>query len=322
MATVHEFRSKHSVGATDVAAYEGDVEDVSRIHVAGVWRQQIVDHFANPGELVGDRLPWSKSHGNVRLREGELSIWAGPNGCGKSMMLSQLALDLAIKQNRTTLIASMEMAPLATLARMAHQATEKIAPSPDDVDLFLKRLRSNIWLYDQVGTVTPQRIRSVIRYAREHVGADHVIVDSLMKCGISTEDLDAQKRFVDWLSTYAKDTGVHIHLVAHNRKSSGEDSIDGKYSIKGASEISDMADNVLLCWRNKRKEQAMQAGEADDETLEAPDACINVDKQRHGSWEGKILLWFNQPTCQYVGRNTRETIGYLRRNWEQTDDHA
>ncbi|MBI2798950.1 MAG: AAA family ATPase [Gammaproteobacteria bacterium] len=315
MNAVVEFVAKHSISAKEIAPYECNPEDALHIHPAGVWRQRIVDYFNLPDEQRGDMLPWSKTHANVRLREGELSIWAGANGSGKSMLLSHVLLDL-IAGGRRAVIASLEMSPVATLARMVRQACAVDLPTPREVDCALYALGTKLWLYDQIGTVHAKRVFGVIRYAREELGADHVVIDSLMKCGISTEDLDQQKRFIDRLSTYTKDTGVHLHLVAHTTKASGGDAHADKYSVKGASEITDMADNVFVVWRNKAKEHKTQAASAQGDLLPpaeraAPDCTVTVDKQRHGEWEGRIALWFNPRSLQYSGKDTTDTFRYL-----------
>lgn len=313
LTAYEQFLADQQIGTLEIQRFEADEQDIAAIHVAGVWRQRLVDHFNLPPEQTGDPLPWSKTHSLVRLREGELTVWHGPNGCGKSMVLGQVLLDLAIRHDRTSVIASLEMHPVSTLQRMCRQATEKVRPSPMDVDRFLGKLKSHVWLYDQVGTITPRRMFGVVRYSREELEADHIVIDSLMKCGIDSDDLNGQKRFVDRLSTYAKDTGAHIHLICHNRKVSGQNSADDQYSIKGASEISDMADNVIGCWRNKPKEAAKQKadGELPPEKAAEPDAVLNLEKQRHGEWEGRINLWFHQGCFQYLGSNTRDTMPYL-----------
>lgn len=301
----------HTLTPADLEAYEADFTDDGRIHTAAIWRQDLVDHFNLPPEQTGDPLPWSKTHSLVRLRPGEVSVWHGGNGSGKSMLLGEVILSLAL-QGIPCLIASMEMTPVQTLARMCRQCTEKAVPSPMDVDRFLEGIGHNLWMYDQVGTVSSQRIFGVIRAAREGWKMDHIVIDSLMKCGIHSDDLNAQKAFADKLSTYAKDTGAHIHLVAHNRKSSGQQAGEDQYAIKGASEISDMADNVFGVWRNREKERRRQEGDESEDVMRQPDTVLNVTKQRHGEWEGRILLWFHKGTLQYVGENTRDTIPFLK----------
>ena len=65
------------------------------------------------------------------------------------------------------------------------------------------------------------------------------------------DDLTGQKDFVDALCTIAQDTGLHIHLVCHMRKGENEDAARLKFDIKGAGEITDLVDNILI-WKNMR----------------------------------------------------------------------
>lgn len=283
----------------------------AKVRPVSDWEREVLDHFCLPQEQRGAYLPWSKTHGDVRLRPGELSIWAGVNGHGKSMVLSQVVLSL-IQQGETACIASLEMKPVSTLARMARQAIGTEEPAPRAIRQFHEFLSGSLWLYDQQGTVQMQRMLAVVRYAREELGIQHFVIDSLMKCGIGSDDYNAQKQFVDCLSTYVRDSGLHIHLVAHSRKKETEHTMMDKFDIKGASELTDMADNVFTLWRNKPKEAKAERGELDEQTKGAPDAVLMCDKQRHGEWEGKIALWFNKRTMQYTGKQTTQPIDYLR----------
>jgi twinkle protein len=285
--------------------------DRAKVREATCWEQELIDHFCAPNEALGAYLPWSKTHSNIRLRAGELSIWAGVNGHGKSMALSQVMLSLAT-QGEPSCIASLEMRPVASLARMARQAVGTEQPSPRAIRDFSGLIRGQMWLYDQQGTIRYERMLAVVRYAREALHVKHFVIDSLMKCGINSDDYNAQKRMVDALSTYARDSGLHIHLVAHSRKRESEAAVMDKFDIKGASEITDMADNVFTLWRNKAKEAKVEKGVETEEDRAAPDAVLACDKQRHGEWEGRIALWFNRRCQQFVGKQTTQPIDYLR----------
>lgn len=228
-----------------------------------------------------------------------------------SMALSQVMLSLAT-QGEPSCIASLEMRPVASLARMARQAVGTEQPSPRAIRDFSGLIRGQMWLYDQQGTIRYERMLAVVRYAREALHVKHFVIDSLMKCGINSDDYNAQKRMVDALSTYARDSGLHIHLVAHSRKRESEAAVMDKFDIKGASEITDMADNVFTLWRNKAKEAKVEKGVETEEDRAAPDAVLACDKQRHGEWEGRIALWFNRRCQQFVGKQTTQPIDYLR----------
>lgn len=122
-----------------------------------------------------------------------------------------------------------------------------------------------------------------------------------MKCGIGVDDYNRQKAFIDQLCAFAKDTGVHVHLVAHSRKGESEKNELDKLDVKGASEITDQVDNVFLVWRNKRKEDALAKTPGDTEVAKLPDALLTCVKQRHGEWEGRITLWFHRDSFQFCG---------------------
>ena len=152
-------------------------------------------------------------------------------------------------------------------------------------------------MYDQQGTVKPERAIAVCRYFATKLNGTHIVIDSLMKCGIPEDDYNGQKRFIDELTSVARDRQIHIHVVHHSRKLSDENSPPGKMDAKGTGAITDQVDNCITVWRNKKKEALQAKGIESDE----PDALMIVDKQRHGEWEGRIALWFDRGSQQYVG---------------------
>src|SRR5690554_6707963 len=85
------------------------------IRPASDWLEDTLARLRGEGGTAGDLLPWSKTHNKIALRPGEVSIWGGYNGHGKSQMLGQVAAwGLHTKR---WLIASMEMLPSATMKR-------------------------------------------------------------------------------------------------------------------------------------------------------------------------------------------------------------
>ncbi len=257
--------------------------------------KEVKNRFANGAELRGERLPWHKTHDKVRLRPGEVSIWAGVNGHGKSLVLGQVLLFLP--PTTKILIASLEMQPAATIERMVKQALGAPNPTEQFIDEFAD-LTDNMFIYDQTDTVHPNRILGMIHYAAQELGIQQIMVDSLVKCGIAPDDYSKQKEFVDRLCWAAKSENIHIHLVHHMRKGNKEGDVPDKFDVKGAGEITDLVDNVFIVHRNKNKEQKIEAGKSVDKL--DPDGSVSVAKQRHGEWEGKINLWFHKPSTQYI----------------------
>lgn len=276
-------------------------QEAAHVKPASNWCQAVIDRLYGEESRRGAYLPWTKTHSYIRLRPAEVSLWAGVNGHGKSALLNQVMLS-AMAQGERVCIASMEMQPAATMARMSKQAATVHEPSIQFLKFFHQWTDNKLWLYDQEGRVKSERILAVARYAHEELGVTHMVIDSLMKCGLPTAGdaaWNAQSAFIDQLCTLAKDTGLHIHLVAHMRKGDTERRESDKMDVKGSGEISDQVDNVFLVWRNKAKEDAQQRGQADKD--EEPDARLTCCKNRHGEWEGRISLWYRADSMQYVG---------------------
>lgn len=266
------------------------------VRSANDYADDLVRFFHDETVSRGAKMPWRKSHGAIRFREGEVSIWTGYNGSGKSLLLGQVVLGFLMQGERTC-IASMEMKPVATLSRMARQGEGASRPSEDFLRGFVSTVENDLWFYDQLGMVDADKITGVINYAAKELNCKHFVVDSLLKCGIAEDDYNGQKRFVDRLCTISRDTGIHIHLVAHSRKGKDEMSAPGKMDVRGAASITDQVDNVFCVWRNKPKEVA----DGSNQALAAEgDTMLDCAKQRHGEWEGRIQLWFNTSAQQFV----------------------
>jgi twinkle protein len=236
-------------------------------------------------------------------------VWAGINGHGKSLLTGQVVLGLMAQKQRC-MIASFEMKPVVTLKRLCRQASCGAQPTERFARDFARWTDGKLWLYDQQGQVDVPRVAAVLRYCAQELQMQHVVIDSLMKCVRGEDDYNGQKEMLDLLTSIARDTGMHVHLVHHIRKSDDEGRVPGKFDLKGSGSISDQADNVMVVWRNKRKQFDAQSGKTVDE--DAPDAMVNCEKQRNGEWEGRIALWFHDASQQYLGVRNGALTEYVQ----------
>ena len=295
----------------DFATYEQETDAHEKVKPAAMWVQELIDRIRNPVKEPRAVMPWRKTHRMVAFRPGEVTVWGGANGNGKSLVTGQIALSLCA-QGEKVCIASFEMKPAKTLERMGRQFSGFNAEDPafagsaeamqsliDVYEQFRDWTDNRLWLYDQQGTVTAKRVAAVVRYCAKERGITHFFVDSLMKCVASEDDYNGQKLFVDELTAIARDHGIHIHLVHHIRKPADENHKPSKYDYKGTGAITDQVDNVISVWRNKAKEKEREQGKPVKDA--DPDALLICDKQRNGEWEGSIGLWFDRNSMQYVG---------------------
>lgn len=263
------------------------------------YADELVEFFWSPEQEMGQIMPWLKTHAHIRFRPAEVSLWVGVNGHGKSLALGQVALGL-VPQRQKVCIASLEMKPRTTLARMCRQAYGGSKPPEKFIREFGETTDQWLWFYDYQGVVKPETALGLIRYSATKLECTHFVLDSLVKCGIGEEDYERQKTFVDQLCAAAKDTGVHIHLVAHSKKLLDESRQPGKMDVKGSGAITDQVDNVFSWWRNKPKEDKARRGPSKDYDETEPDAVLACDKQRNGEWEGRVGFFFERASLQFV----------------------
>lgn len=239
--------------------------------------------------------------GKFDLRESEMTVWAGPNGQGKSMVTTQVGLSLC-EQGQRVCIASVEMKPHKTLERMALMAYGTSSLNEKQVRDFMAWTDGRLWMYDHVGSVDPQEMVGVVRYAVMELGMQHFFIDNLQKCIANEDDYNGQKSFADKLFAIAKDNPAHVHLVHHTRKVNGT---PGKNDVKGASSITDLVDNVVLVYRNMTKEDIVSGRikVKDAELQDAyalPDLVLDLVKQRAMGFEGPFPLWRSHDCPQFL----------------------
>lgn len=311
--------SYDTIAPVDLTAYLEEFPENTQVVPAFAYSEVVKDFFHGNRTDYGSRMPWSKTHGKISFRPGEVSVWAGYNGSGKSLILGQVMLS-AMAQGETCCIASMEMKPETTIARMCRQASGVNVPSTQFIGEYHEWLTEKLWMYVQQNTVKHQRILALARYcglgvvsSGRKVRINHLVIDSLMKCGIKVDDYNTQKDFIDNLCAIARDTGMHVHLVCHMRKGDSEFRPGDKMDIKGAGEISDQADNVFLLSRNKEKEDEAVKPNPNPDKMTLPDAILACRKQRNGEWEGKIALWFDPRSTQYVATEGARPIDFMQR---------
>ena len=285
---------------------------------ANQYKKEVMDEFYPVGgKLPGFDMPWGKIP--FRFLRGEVSIITGCNGHGKSLLWGQVMLAGALQEERCC-IASFEMAPKKTLARLVRQSTGEKLPGREDIDGCLEWLSDKVWLFELVGTGKVDRMLQVFEYAWKRHGIRHFLVDSLLKLGLNEDDYNGQKALMEKLCDWVNVTGAHIHLVAHPRKED-ENMPTGKMSVRGGGAITDLAFNVFSIWRNKPKEKEMQEfkedgilpkGKTFDDISSAPDCIMVIGKSRNVEGvEGKYGLWFDpRGTIYKESRNSPPTSLY------------
>lgn len=281
----------------DFEKYLNETEAREKVRPAQEYLDAVMYRLYPAHEQIGQKIPFNGAF--VDFRPGEVTLWAGYNGSGKSMLQGQVMGTFA-ENGIKCCIASFEMKPDVTLSRLCRQMLKTRTPTKEQVEGWLNKTAGNLWLYDQQGTVRPDRMIAVVKHCAEVLGCQHIAIDSLMKCVRGEDDYNGQKDFVDAITAAARDYNTHIHLVHHLRKGENEVRIPGKMDIKGTGAITDQVDNVLILWRNKRKERAIEEGETVDRFER--DALLLCEKQRNGDWEGQTDLYYSSLSQRYSSK--------------------
>ncbi len=192
----------------DFDAYLRETDAKTNVKPASLWVADLIDRLRNHKHERKLYLPWEQARDAFHFRYGEVTLWAGQNGHGKTQVTSQILLSL-LGQDEKAVIASFEMKPATTMQRLARMYAETNPFSPEyQQDAGIEALAelytefgqwtdTRLWIYDQQGTVDASKVIGMARYCAKELGVKHVFIDSLMKCVRGEDDYNGQKEFVD-----------------------------------------------------------------------------------------------------------------------------
>lgn len=302
--------------AIDFATYLRATDAMQKVKPAKDFVTDAKERLRSRAKAKRTFLPWTKCNQAFEFRRGEVTVWAGQNGHGKTDLTTQIALSL-LGQDEKVCVASFEMKPVTTIGRMVRmfamtnpfseefQSADGLDALDELYDDFGSWTDGRMWLYDQTGTAQPDTVLGMVKYCSNELGITHVFIDSLMKCVKGEDDYNGQKEFVDQLCALAKDCNVHIHLVHHLKKPPKESEMPDKHDTKGSGSITDQVDNLFMVWRNKPKEDAFKSQGASSNKKDEPDCYLLCRKQRNyeGSADGEpmISLWRHRDAGNFVG---------------------
>jgi len=288
----------NGVATTEINQCFTNAKEYNLKELKGVadFKEEIRQMRENPNELKGVVTS------DFRLteilqgwRDGELTIWTGRNGSGKSTFILQEILHLA-NNGKKIMLGSFEMKPKRFLYWLVKQSLRVENPTHREVDLELERLNENIKIVDIDSNIEKQKLYDIMLYGFQKYGLSIFVIDSLMKIELTTKDyelLGEQKKFINELVNFTKQHKSHIHLVAHPRKGDGKQV--NKIDVAGTSAITDLAHNVMIVNRveDAEKESRKSNGK------EPFDMVLTVGKNREFGTEGNVGYYFNPETKSF-----------------------
>lgn len=256
---------------------------------------------------------------------GQISIWTGKRGSGKSTVVSQILLNAVDAGQRVCAYSgelqaevfkswtTLQAAGFGHITQCTDARTGHAFWMPDKVaeERINAWLRGHWWLYDQ--RTSPNDVDSVLalyEFAVRRYGCNIFLCDNLMSLryghGTEVDIYRAQSEFVGALVRFAQKYSVHVHIVAHPRKSNGQAEITDADEVGGSGDITNRADNVFALVRLS-KEQARQ---------HHYNTMLSVLKNRAYGYTGQIALCFDEKSRRFTWRNGQ----YRQYGWaEQTE---
>ena len=224
------------------------------------------------------------------FRQGELTVFTGPTGTGKTTVLSQMSLDYAA-QGVSTLWGSFEIHNHRLVRIMLQQIAD---PPLGKLDLqtqtgasqyeeICRRFgRLPITFLDVHGSTMTDDVIDGMQRAVDASGVRHVILDNLQfmlsaQSYSSLDKFDMSDRVVARLRAFATSMDCHVTLVIHPRKEPDDVPL-GLASISGTAKATQEADNVIVLQKlNDRR-------------------YIEVKKNRYSGDLGRVELLFDPQT--------------------------
>ena len=264
------------------------------------------------------------------LKKGFVSCFSGLRACGKSSIISQIALNVVNEGFRVALF-SGELSAQNVQKWLTLQAAGKANVHPtkyenyfvfDDsiLEAVSKWLDGKLFIYNNDYGNKYEFIEKQLEKCILENKIDLIILDNLMSMNISTLDEDKYQRqsyFVEKLETLAKKYNVHIIFVAHPRKSQGFLRLD---DVSGSNDIVNRVDNAFIMHRVNKdfqlQTQKMFRWKQDNPLYECTNV-IEVCKDRDGGTQDEFIpLWFERETKR-LKNSVAENIVY---QWQYDEE--
>lgn len=274
--------------------------------------------FKDPREFTYIPMGIEKLDAKIMgLALGDVSVISGRSGSGKSSLLNFILLNM-IQRGYHTAVWSGELQDFRFMSWLDQCAAgrnyvkkmerfENIYYAPQDV---CKKINS--WIGDKLllynnnyGNKWAQ-LFSDMKEAVTEKGVQVIVVDNLMALSLETysgEKNEKQTQFITDLKSFAKQQNIHILLVCHPRKETGNQLLRME-SISGTADLTNLCDNLFLVHRvgrdfEKRANEFFGREEVQD--LLQYDTVVEVAKNRsNGVTDYLVGLYFEIESRRFM----------------------
>ena len=270
------------------------------------------------------------------LKKGFVTVLSGLRACGKSSIISQIAVHAAGKDFRTAIFSGELTAEMAMRWMYLQAATKAhVRPTryenrwyvPDMIkDQIAAWLDGKIYIYNNDYGFDYGKFVLELGKCAEENKIDLIILDNMMCLDLASLDRDQfvrQSVFVNELEVFAKQKNVHIILIAHPRKSNGFLRLQ---DVSGSNDIVNRCDNAIIMHRNNHDFQVGMKAEFRRDVTEGggDELCgssnvLEICKDRdNGTQDYFIPLYFEPETKRMKNEIAEAAVA----NWsnDSTDE--
>lgn len=251
---------------------------------------------------------------------GQLVIWTGYNGSGKSTILSNIMLN-GVEDGNKTFVYSGELPKEDFKEWMDLQLSGKKYLTSYDCPVKKQAIpiadpkyheylddfyNESVYLYDTDDYATDESIMSAMSYMAKREGVKVFVIDNLLTMNItqSGDINEKQGKLINKLKHFARTFNSVVHLVAHPRKPSmGQKRVD-KYSVSGTANITDLADRVIGFHRLSNEEKETEEYGTYNNVL------IVFKDRKYGIFDEEILFRFDFFSKRYYTNETEHQREY------------
>lgn len=267
------------------------------------------------------------------LRTGEVTIYTGSAGSGKSTVLMQMAIEV-MEQEKRVLIYTPELKNSQfkrwTVKQMLGENLQdkllKKYDAMEDTNKYEVKKeytdKMSLWLDKRMNLISSNVTKSKMEMIKtikrdiKRYNSKFIIIDNLMKIQFDDTNLnEEQKDFVSQLSDIAKNFNVSINLVAHPKKH--DMNFPNQYDVSGSSNMTNLVDNIYYFRRltDSALEQKPFSTKAQELRQKNISCAMIVLKSREGKKIGD-WIWFTFDIQRKRITHHLEAKEHFNNKWE------
>ncbi|XP_074519293.1 twinkle mtDNA helicase [Halichoeres trimaculatus] len=220
-------------------------------------REDVYGELLNTEQVAG--VKWTRFPELNRIlkghRKGELTVFTGPTGSGKTTFISEVTLDLCM-QGVNTLWGSFEINNVRLAKIMLTQfAMQRLEENLEQYDFWADKFEElPLYFMTFHGQQNIKTVLDTMQHAVYLYDINHVVIDNLQfmmgQENLSVDKFAVQDHIIGAFRKFATNSCCHVTLIIHPRKEEDDRELQTA-SIFGSAKASQEADNVLILQEKK-----------------------------------------------------------------------